>query len=295
VEAGCKLTAANPVRNVTMKKPGAVLRGLIIAALCGLIANAGWARDQPTQIFDGLLVRGYGELAEAVAHDHGSAARIFYFQNRKALAARHRDLAPQTVEGRALDPFTLREAGFARRQLVEKLGAGVRQHQPVLAANAQVNFDCWIAPRSSLREEAQSSECRRRFYFAFAGLRPATAVETQAIAQAESAVAFPRPTPSISGNVEPRERLDPGAVQRAYEATLYRHPSRRLTAAPSRNGAPASLASAIAVFEQAIVDANAARRAYRGTMPEEPRLSPPNSAPPFDPPLYEYGPPPGSR
>jgi hypothetical protein len=271
-----------------MKQPGAVLRGLAIGVLCGLVASAGGARDQPTQEFDRLLVQGYGELANAAAHDYESDARIFYFQSRKALAARHLNTAPQTVEGRALDAFTLREAGFARRQLVEKLAAGARQHQPVLAAIAQVNFDCWIAPQSAPREEAKSGECRRKFYFAFAGLKPATAVEIQAIAQAESASLSP-PLPPISGNPVPREQVDPGAVQRAYEATLHRQPSRRpAVAALSGNREPASMASAIAVFEQAIVDANAARRAYLGTLTQDPRSSPPSSAPPF----YEYGPPP---
>ena len=147
---------------------GAPLRGLIAAAACGAIAGAAWSAKLPTQDFDTFLVEGYSQMAEA--GPSANEARAAYFHERAGLAARGGVVLPTSPDAQALDSWTLREASFARRQLVHRLDAGAREKQPLLAAIAQVNFDCWIAPGSKKGGGPNSDECRRRFYFAFAGL-----------------------------------------------------------------------------------------------------------------------------
>jgi hypothetical protein len=79
---------------------------------------------------------------------------------------------PAELDKQVLDSGALREANFARRQLLHRLDAGARLRQPLLAAIAQVNFDCWVAPVPKAGGSPKGDECRRRFYFAFAGLAP---------------------------------------------------------------------------------------------------------------------------
>jgi hypothetical protein len=221
-------------------QPALPLGWSLTALMCALFASAGWSGTPPAHRFNAYLVEGYGEMADAAAQTADNKIRTSFFRERKRLAERGEVVAPVGVEGHDLDPFTRREAGFARRQLVEKLGNGAREKQPLLAAIAQVNFDCWVAP--SQAGSSDRDECLRRFYFAFAGLRakyPA-AVQTEAVSArsahrvaanppparatvpstAQITSASPPPASPPSSIPPPAEAIDPSAVQRTYAPTL---------------------------------------------------------------------------
>jgi hypothetical protein len=155
---------------MTWRAGSALRQACSVAAVVGLMAESVWAAQPPPQDFNSFLVAGYSQMANAgrSAHD----PRQPYFRERAALAARDEGILPVDPDKRYLDSWSLREADFARRQLVLRLDAGARQKQALLAAIAQVNFDCWAAPLPRQFSAPDRDECRRRFYFAFAGLVP---------------------------------------------------------------------------------------------------------------------------
>jgi hypothetical protein len=149
---------------------GALLRSVGVAAACCLCAGSVLAAKLPSPDFDAFLAEGYSQMA--AAGPSTDDARASYFHQRAALAGRGGELLPASPDKTMLDSSTLREASYARRQLLHRLDAGARQKRPLLAAIAQVNFDCWVAPAPKQSANQNSNECRRRFYFAFAGLTP---------------------------------------------------------------------------------------------------------------------------
>ena len=152
----------------------AMLRSSSLVAVLAILSVTGGSAAEPQRYdFSGYLAEGYRQMADVAERSEGHAAFAAYFEQRRALAVHRRSIRPEALDGRNLDAFTLREATFARRQLVARLDAGARQSQPLLAAIAQVNFDCWVAPLPKQVGVPDGDECRRRFYFAFAGLVPA--------------------------------------------------------------------------------------------------------------------------
>jgi hypothetical protein len=148
----------------------------VVAAviLCSLFAGrtvlaatgqASWPSE-----FDAYLAEGYRQMAGIAALATNDQRVISYFKKRDALANQGSSVDPQKLEPLDLDSWTLHEATYARKQLIERLDGGARQHQPLLAAIAQVNFDCWVVPLPRRLGVPDGDECRRRFYFAFAGL-----------------------------------------------------------------------------------------------------------------------------
>jgi len=120
--------------------------------------------------FSGYLVQGYRQTAEVAARNAPGLAA--YFTRRGALAAEDRAPDPAQPEAATLNNWDFKEASFARSKLLASLDGGARARQPLLAAIAQVNFDCWVMPLPEQPGVPGGSECRRRFYFAFAGLAP---------------------------------------------------------------------------------------------------------------------------
>jgi hypothetical protein len=137
-----------------------------------LSVNGGWAAQSPSSAkFDAYLAQGYRSVG-TLAATGGDKQLMLKFRRRAALAARGGHVAPLTLAEADVTSWTNREAGIARQQLVSRLDAGARDRQPLLAAIAQVNFDCWISPLPKRIGSTDGDECRRRFYFALAGLRP---------------------------------------------------------------------------------------------------------------------------
>jgi hypothetical protein len=164
--------------------------GLIFVA-CILFAGTCEATEQVSLNFDTYLAEGYRQVAGAAVRVGAHASLLSYYKKRSADAANGRAIVPQVPNADELDPWTLREANFARNELIESLRSGSSQRQPLLAAIAQVNFDCWVMPLPRQTGIPDGDECRRRFYFAFAGLsrpnQPAPPGPTVEIVQTTSA------------------------------------------------------------------------------------------------------------
>jgi len=160
----------------------AIIHSMTLVTACAFLAPAVWARQANANDFSAYLVQGYQQMSYEAGRSADGATLSSYFKQRSTLVAKG-ILAPEDPEGHALDTWTLRESAFARRQLVERLDAGARQTQPLLAAIAQVNFDCWVAPAPQRIVQPDRDECRRRFYFAFAGLMPADRLASNTASQ----------------------------------------------------------------------------------------------------------------
>src|SRR5690348_13733705 len=145
---------------------------LVLAALISIESRADQSPTyaQPPK-FAAYLAQGYRSVGFLAWRD-GDGRLSARYRKRAALAARGAHVAPLTLAETNATGWTSHEAGFARRELVARLEAGARERQPLLAAIAQVNFDCWIAPLPKRIGSTDGDECRRRFYFALAGLRP---------------------------------------------------------------------------------------------------------------------------
>src|SRR5438477_8193325 len=138
-----------------------------------LFAGSALHANAPTVLkpnFNGYLAEGYRQLAVVAVRAAADHHVVDYYKTRNAQAVQGRLLSPQTPDPRGLDPENLHEANYAREKLVARLEGGARRYQPLLAAITQVNFDCWVVPLPRRPGVPDSNECRRRFYFAFAGL-----------------------------------------------------------------------------------------------------------------------------
>src|SRR5205823_1417248 len=120
--------------------------------------------------FDVYLSEGYRQLAATAARATADRKIVAFFKHRDALVVKGIAVSPQPPDPRGLDAAALREANYARKELLATLDGGARQRQPLLAAIAQVNFDCWVVALPRRPGVPDGDECRRRFYFAFAGL-----------------------------------------------------------------------------------------------------------------------------
>jgi hypothetical protein len=190
----------------------------VAAGTLVLLGNAS-ATATGSQQFSAYLMEGYRQMALQSGRSAENAAWTSYFVQRSALAGAGA-VEPEDIENRQLDSWTLREAGFARGQLVARLSAGARQRQPLLAAIAQVNFDCWVSAPPRQRASLDRDECRRRFYFAFAGLakpgRPAAIPEAATAPDVQAASSTSAGAPAIT--VEPLPLLGTAASQAVPQA-----------------------------------------------------------------------------
>jgi hypothetical protein len=171
---------------------------VIAAAFCLLSATEGRCDSrQSSDRFQAYLALGYREVS-SLADRNGEALLAQHFLARSRQAASDQQVEPDAPTEPTQS--SAREAGLARQQLVARLDGGARRDQPLLAAIAQVNFDCWVAPLPTRIGVPDGDECRRRFYFAFAGL---FSPETPAGVVAASAPRMP-----VGGN-STKERQEP--------------------------------------------------------------------------------------
>src|ERR1041385_1368935 len=119
-----------------------------------------------TPDFAAYLSEGYHQLSGQAGK---SALPQFYAKRGVSAAAGH---APQPVQPDKATPdgIGVGELTAARDRLIESLDAGGRERQPLLAAIAQINFDCWAKPLPKRKGAPRSIDCYSRFLLAFQGL-----------------------------------------------------------------------------------------------------------------------------
>lgn len=141
--------------------------GIPLAAAI-LAASILLASEQTTAAsdFSGYLADGYRQLASKAGKT--SAAQLY--KKRSAASAAGQAVEPLQPGSALPDGLTLGEAQEARDKLMEALSSGGRQRQPLLAAIAQINYDCWIAPLPKRKGAPRSIDCHSRFLLAFGGL-----------------------------------------------------------------------------------------------------------------------------
>jgi hypothetical protein len=199
--------------------------------------------------FNAYLAEGYRQMALVAARAALGDRIVYYFRQRDALAAEGETVVPQLLDPRKLDSWTLREATFARRELLATLDGGARQRQALLAAIAQVNFDCWIVALPHRLGVPNSDECRRRFYFAFAGLNDAASLAAPRegsvlVAELPTAAATNKPASATTSAWDP---LVPVVLLR-----------------PATSNAPLTAPSIAALPDPAVCETNCAPLAFTG-------------------------------
>jgi len=146
----------------------------LVAATMLPIGGSWASQSAPPSKFNAYLAQGYRRLGNLASRSSGEDRLSEQFHKRALLAASGMGLPPFDPADAGATGWTSHEAGTAREQLMSRLNGGARQHQPLLAATAQVNFDCWVQPLPKGIGSTDGDECRRRFYFALAGLGPSS-------------------------------------------------------------------------------------------------------------------------
>jgi OmpA-OmpF porin, OOP family len=135
------------------------------------------AAPQNPQNFSGALTSDYAEFAGTLNNKLGEWADADYFA-RKGLAAAHGQLVPPEFNGNWLIPLEVPEhyrtmLSDARAHLVNVLDGGARDRMPIVAARAQVSYDCWVERMEHDWWDAANGDCRRQFEAAMAQLEGA--------------------------------------------------------------------------------------------------------------------------
>ncbi|HYV89534.1 MAG TPA: hypothetical protein VFA91_13235 [Candidatus Polarisedimenticolia bacterium] len=171
--------------------------------------------------FSNYLAQGYSQLAKAA----GKAPVSQLYKKRSTAAAGGQAVEPLGPDASHLDVLTANEARSYRDQLIEGLQAGGRDRQPLLAAIAQVNYDCWVMPLPKRKGAPRSAECHQRFLQAFEGLPdkhhrgPISSVEPWQLAAVTSAPA-PRSGDSIGALIQSLSPPSPSQRSAAFDAAL---------------------------------------------------------------------------
>ena len=161
---------------------------LPMLALAASLLSPGAKAATPVSEFSGYLAQGYHQLAAAAGKTKSAAASLY--KQRSAAAAAGNAVLPLQPDPKKLDGLLFTEAAADRADLMESLGMAARERQPLLAAIAQVNFDCWVAPLPKRKGVPSANDCQSRFYFALAGLpakkrrAPIASVEAWQVADA---------------------------------------------------------------------------------------------------------------
>ena len=139
--------------------------------------NLSSLRDQTSQSptsFTQALATNYAALASSLNDEQHDFADTDYF-SRKGLAAADGAVVPPENNGNWLIPLevpnTFRtELATSRDRLLKALDSGARDRLPLVAARAQVSYDCWVERMEDDWKAAIDGPCRKQFLEAMAQL-----------------------------------------------------------------------------------------------------------------------------
>ena len=95
------------------------------------------------------------------------------FAMRASSAAGGKSGQPENIASRKLPGTKVGELSDARARLMAALSAGAAEKAPIQAANAQVNFDCWMQEQEENFQPEHIARCRSGFMQALAGAEAA--------------------------------------------------------------------------------------------------------------------------
>lgn len=131
--------------------------------------------------YDLALHDGYLGLSQA-EYGEGDYWDSDFFAERAMRAGANRKVEPQTIGARELPADKVNELTEARRRLSAATSRGAIDTVPQAAAQAQLNFDCWMQEQEENFQPDDIAACRDGFETAMSeidtALAPATAPET---------------------------------------------------------------------------------------------------------------------
>lgn len=127
--------------------------------------------------FNQGLISDYGGLAGSLHDELNDYADADYFA-RKGLATARGQVVPPENNANWLVPLEVPEQyrtqlAQYRTRLVAALDKGGREQQPLVAARAQVSYDCWVERMEDDWRSAINGACRQQFLDALARLEGA--------------------------------------------------------------------------------------------------------------------------
>lgn len=132
------------------------------------------------------LTSDYAGLAGSLHDELGDWADADYFA-RKGLAAARGEIVPPENNANWLVPLEVpnqfrTELGHSRERLVAALDGGGRERLPLVAARAQVSYDCWVERMEDDWKTAVDGPCHKQFLDALTRLegRPQPAAQPAA-------------------------------------------------------------------------------------------------------------------
>ena len=149
------------------------LTGLRLATVAGLAALLGACGGVALEGVQGLdpqgsefnmqLYAGYIELSsnELGEHDYRDSD---HFAMKAAVAARGDDVRPTALEERLIAADKVEELAKARNRLMAMLYGGGKNKAPIVAARAQLSFDCWMQEQEEGHQPDDITDCRNAFY-----------------------------------------------------------------------------------------------------------------------------------
>jgi len=158
---------------------------LAVAGVAGLTACSGMelqnaqSLDPQGDAFNQALYGGYVGLASG-EFSEGDYRDSDEFAERAAATAGGEAPAPEALSARVLPEETVAELTTARGRLIAAMDAMAREKAPGDAAEAQVQFDCWMQEQEENFQPPHIEACRSAFYAALEKAEAAVVHETAA-------------------------------------------------------------------------------------------------------------------
>ncbi len=168
---------------------------LVVAGVAGLTACSGMelqnaqSLDPQGDAFNQALYGGYVGLASG-EFGEGDYRDSDEFAERAAAAAGGEAPAPEALSARVLPEDTVAELTTARGRLMAAMDSMAREKAPGDAAEAQVQFDCWMQEQEENFQPPHIEACRSAFYAALEKAEAAVVQETAAAPQPAAEPAF---------------------------------------------------------------------------------------------------------
>ena len=138
---------------------------------CGTQLQKAEEVDPPSGTYDASLYEGYLGQSKS-EYNEGDYRSSDLWAVRAVSAAEGKDTGPESLDKWPLPEDKADELSSARSRLIAALGEGAAQKMPQQAAEAQVNFDCWLQEQRTAEnfQPDDIAACRDGFYTALAAL-----------------------------------------------------------------------------------------------------------------------------
>ena len=135
----------------------------LLGACAGLELEGVQGLDPQGSEFNKQLYAGYIELSagELGENDYRDSD---HFAMKAAVAARGDDVRPTALEERRIAADKVEELAKARNRLLAMLYGGGKVKAPIIAARAQLSFDCWVQEQEEGHQPGDIADCRNAFY-----------------------------------------------------------------------------------------------------------------------------------